>query len=59
MNIIGTQSGNIRIYNWPPKASAITSEDPTQLFSEMPAHSTSVVSVREGPLGNTLLSIGK
>ena len=54
----GTANGCIRIYNWPPKKSALASDNPTQLYSEIPAHSTGVVSLRECPLGTSLVSIG-
>ena len=58
--LIGTATGNVRIYDWPPLLLTKSSEQGNnECYTEYLAHSTSVVSVRESPLGDLLISVGK
>lgn len=57
---IGTATGNVRIYNWPPPVLTKSSEQGNkESYTEYLAHSTSVVSVQESPMGDLLISVGK
>jgi len=50
----GTKAGSIRIYAWPP-----TGEAAAGAFIEYHIHNAPVVSVKESPVGNTLISVGE
>jgi hypothetical protein len=62
-SLVGTATGCIRIYNWPPRKNTPENPGPgidnSKLYTEISAHSTGVVSIHESPLGTHLVSVGE
>ena len=57
---VGTATGNVRIYNWPPPVQNKSSEQCNkECYTEYLAHSSSVISVQESVGGDLLISVGK
>lgn len=50
----GTKSGSVRVYAWPP-----TGEAATGAYLEYHIHNAPVVSIKESPIGNTIVSVGE
>lgn len=50
----GTKAGSIRIYAWPP-----TGEAAAGAYIEYHIHNAPVISIKESPIGNTIVSVGE
>jgi len=50
----GTKTGSVRVYAWPPIGDAATGA-----YIEYHIHNAPVVSIKESPIGNTIVSVGE
>ena len=61
---VGTATGNVRIYNWPPPVpvpihNKSSEQCNKECYTEYLAHSSSVISVQESIGGDLLISVGE